>query len=65
MIRTVTLAMAVATILVGGFTLTLLRAGDAGTSEPARITSIEKNQVWPLAGFITMEPCAADACQEV
>ncbi len=37
----------------------------SGITTPARITQIEKNQVWPLKGHITMNPCADFACVEL
>jgi hypothetical protein len=30
-----------------------------------RSTTIEKNQVWPVKGHITMEPCAENVCLNV
>ena len=32
---------------------------------PARFTQVEKNQVWPLKGNITMNPCANFECVEI
>jgi len=32
---------------------------------PLNITTIEKNQVWPLKGFITLNPCAKVYCKSV
>lgn len=34
-------------------------------ANPANITVIEKNQAWPLAGQISVEPCSANRCIDV
>ncbi len=61
-------------ITVTALTLTVLGAGafafapgeqithDAAS---ARTTNIQKNQVWPIKGYITMNPCADAQCEEV
>ena len=61
-------------IVVNALALTALGAGAfafAPNSQVAiepvttQITIMEKNQVWPIKGQITMNPCADKACQEV
>ncbi len=32
---------------------------------PVKSTIIEKNQAWPVKGFISMDPCASSFCQNV
>jgi hypothetical protein len=56
-------------IAMAALVLSLLGAGAyAVTTEGeavSRTTVIEKNQVWPVKGLISMQPCALAACQEV
>ena len=61
-------------LAVTALTLTVLGAGAfafAPGEQPrmseiaVHTTIVEKNQVWPVKGFITMNPCAAAACLEV
>ena len=37
----------------------------AAEPQPSRMTIIEKNQLWPVKGLITSNPCAVRVCQEV
>ena len=34
-------------------------------ANPTHITVIEKNQAWPLAGQISVEPCSANRCIDI
>jgi hypothetical protein len=61
-------------IVVNALALTALGAGAfafAPTNQTyadptsTQITIMEKNQIWPVKGRITMDPCAETACQEV
>lgn len=62
-------------IAITALTLTALGAGAfaVAASEPANqesaaaehMTVLQKNQVWPVKGNITMNPCAQVACEEV
>jgi len=65
MIRSVNLAMAVALSLAVGVVALDLWHGAMIMNDQARITNIEKNQIWPVKGFITMEPCATSTCLQV
>ncbi len=61
-------------LAVTALTLTVLGAGafafassEQITKEAVstRVTEINKNQVWPLKGRISMDPCAHIQCEEV
>lgn len=61
-------------IAVTALTLTILGAGafafTPGGQAPqdtisSHTTFVQKNQVWPLKGHITMNPCAIAQCEEV
>jgi len=65
MTRSIKLAMAVALSLVTGVVALDLWHDAVTKNDQARTTYIEKNQAWPVKGFITMDPCAMSACLAV
>ncbi len=56
-------ALAVALLTAGAGAVTSPKRVSA-EPQPSRSTVVEKNQLWPVKGLITVEPCAVRACQE-
>lgn len=56
--------LAVTVLGVGAFAV-VPREPPSRDDAPSRITNIEKNQVWPLKGNITLRPCDGNACEEL
>ena len=62
--RLATAALTLAFLATGAFSVT--QAGDDGNNDTAaRTTVIAKNSQWPLAGFITVEPCKRKVCWDI
>ena len=53
----------VALVTVDGSGATVIQ--QALHTNPVAMTTIEKNQGWPIKGNITMQPCIKRFCQEV
>ncbi len=66
-IRTATTALALTFLAAGAFAFApgAAQINQADIVKPAAMTTIEKNQNWPLKGHITMDPCGIQFCQEV
>ncbi len=65
MIRTFTITAAALSLLAAGAVAVI--AAVPGNAEFAtdNVTTITKNQAWPVKGLITMTPCTVTVCQEV
>ena len=62
--RLATAALTLAFLAAGAFGFT--QAEDAGKGAKAvHTTVITKNSQWPLAGYITLEPCKRSICWEI
>ena len=67
-IRTATAALALTIVAAGTFAFA---TGATATQQnlqikpAAAMSTMEKNQAWPVKGNITMEPCTLNFCQEV
>jgi len=57
---------ALATVFLGAAAYAVVpEKPDAAILAPLNTTTIEKNQVWPLRGNISLDPCANIYCQNV
>jgi hypothetical protein len=65
MTRSISLGIAAALSLAVGVVVLDIWHGAVIKNDQARITNVEKNRIWPVKGFITMEPCANSACLAV
>jgi len=65
MTRSIKLAMAVALSLVTGVVALDVWHDAEIKNDQARTTYMQKNQAWPVKGFITMDPCPTSACLAV
>lgn len=61
---TIATALITATFALTAWT-SLPRTGDMTAPKAGKVTEIQKNQIWPIKGRISMDPCALSACQEV
>ena len=67
-IRTATAALALTIVAAGTFAFAAGATATQKTHEfkpAAAMSTMEKNQAWPVKGNITMEPCTMNFCQEV
>ena len=65
--RTAATALALTFLAAGAFAFApgANSQQQAADFKPAAMTTIEKNQNWPLKGRITMDPCGMQSCLEV
>jgi len=65
-IATLKKVVTIATVLIALLSTAMALAAAQTAAEQAvnRSTNFEKNQVWPIKGRMTMEPCAVDLCLE-
>ena len=62
---TTTLILSIMFLSAGAFAGASHSVPATTVAAPANITVIEKNQAWPLAGQISVEPCSYKRCIDV
>ncbi len=65
MTRTLTMTAAALGLLAAGAVAVVAAVPESAGRVSENVTTISKNQAWPVKGLITMTPCAVAACQEV
>lgn len=64
LMRLVIAGLAMTLVAATAYAVAPIKAVSTGP-QPANTIVVEKNQMWPVKGLITMEPCSLRACQEV